>query len=156
MQLWKCCTQYDSKFGKLSSGNRTGKGQFSFQSQRKAMIRNAQTPAQLHSSHMLVKPMPKFLPGESQGQGSLGGLLSMGLHRVSGFGMVNEAEVDVFLEFSCFFYDPVVVAIWCLVPLPFLNPAWTSGSSRFMYCWSLVWRILSITLLVCAMNAIVQ
>ena len=30
----KCCTQYASKFGKLSSGHRTGKGQFSFQSQR--------------------------------------------------------------------------------------------------------------------------
>ena len=37
MMLWKCCTQYASKFGKLSSGHRTGKGQFSFQSQRKAM-----------------------------------------------------------------------------------------------------------------------
>ena len=48
-------TQYASKFGKLSSGRRTGKGQFSFQSQRKAMSKNAQTTAQLHSSHMLVK-----------------------------------------------------------------------------------------------------
>ena len=44
-----------SKFGKLSSGHRTGKGQFSFQSQRKAMPKNAQTTAQLHSSHTLVK-----------------------------------------------------------------------------------------------------
>ena len=35
--------------------HRTGKGQFSFQSQRKAMPKNAQTTAQLHSSHMLVK-----------------------------------------------------------------------------------------------------
>ena len=48
-------TQYASKFGKLSSGHRTGKGQFSFQSQRKAMPKNVQTTAQLHSSHMLVK-----------------------------------------------------------------------------------------------------
>ena len=40
---------------KLSSGHRTGKGQFSFQSQRKAMPKNAQTTAQLHSSHMLAK-----------------------------------------------------------------------------------------------------
>ena len=55
MMLWKCCTQYASKFGKLSSGHRTGKGQFSFQSQRKAMPKNAQTAAQLHSNHMLVK-----------------------------------------------------------------------------------------------------
>ena len=48
-------TQYASKFGKLSSGHRTGKGQFSFQSLRKAIPKNAQTIAQLHSSHTLVK-----------------------------------------------------------------------------------------------------
>ena len=46
---------YASKFGKLSSGHRTGNGQFSFQSQRKAMPKNAQNTAQLHSSHMLAK-----------------------------------------------------------------------------------------------------
>ena len=51
----KVCTQYASKFGKLSSGHRTGKGQFSFQSQQKAMPKNAQTTTQLHSSHTLVK-----------------------------------------------------------------------------------------------------
>ena len=44
-QIWK--TQQFS--------NRTGKGQLSFQSQRKAMPKNAQTTAQLHSSHTLVK-----------------------------------------------------------------------------------------------------
>ena len=44
-----------SKFGKLSSGHRTGKGQFSFQSQRKAMPKNVQTTAQLHLSHTLAK-----------------------------------------------------------------------------------------------------
>ena len=44
-----------SKFGKLSSGHKTGKSQFSFQSQRKAMPKNAQTSTQLHSSHTLVK-----------------------------------------------------------------------------------------------------
>ena len=60
MMLWKCCTQYASTFGKLSSGHRTGKGQFSFQSQRKAMPKNAQTTAQLHSSHMLVKSCSRF------------------------------------------------------------------------------------------------
>ena len=38
-----CFTQYASKSGKLSSGHRTGNGQFSFQSQRKAMPKNAQT-----------------------------------------------------------------------------------------------------------------
>ena len=40
---------------KLNRVHRTGKGQFSFQSQRKAMPKNAQTVAQFHSSHMLVK-----------------------------------------------------------------------------------------------------
>ena len=55
MVLWKCYTQYASKCGKLSSGHRTGKGQFSFQSQRKAMPKNAQTTAELHSCHTLVK-----------------------------------------------------------------------------------------------------
>ena len=54
MVLWKCCIQYASKYGKLSSSHRTGKGHFSFQSQRKAMSKNAQTIAQLHTSHMLV------------------------------------------------------------------------------------------------------
>ena len=58
--LWKCCTQYASKFGNLSSGHRTGKCQFSFQSQRKAMPKNAQTTAPLHSSHTLVKSCSKF------------------------------------------------------------------------------------------------
>ena len=55
MMLWKCCTQYAIKFGKLSSGHRTGKGKFSFQPQRKAIPKNAQTTALLLSSHTLVK-----------------------------------------------------------------------------------------------------
>ena len=50
MMLWKCSTQYANKFGKLSSGHRTG-NQFSFKSQRKWMLKNAQTTTQLHSSH---------------------------------------------------------------------------------------------------------
>ena len=46
-----------------------------------------------------------------------------------------------------------MLAIWALVPLPFLNPVWTSGSSHFTYCWRLACRILSITLLACAAAA---
>jgi len=42
---------HSSKFGKLSSGHRTEKGQFSFQSQREAMPKDAQTTGQMHSSH---------------------------------------------------------------------------------------------------------
>ena len=49
-----------------------------------------------------------------------------------------------------------MLAIWSRVPLPFLKPAWTSGSSWFTYCWSLAWRILSMTLLACEMSAIVR
>ena len=44
----------------------------------------------------------------------------------------------------------LMLAIWSPVPLPFLNPTWTSESSQFVYYWSLAWRILSITLPVCA------
>ena len=49
-----------------------------------------------------------------------------------------------------------MLTIWSLVPLPFLNPAWASGSSQFTYCWSLVWRILSISLIAWKMSEIVQ
>ena len=64
--LWKCCTQYASNFGKLSSGHRTGKGQCSFQSQRKAMPKNAQTTTQLHSSSHTSKVILKLLQARLQ------------------------------------------------------------------------------------------
>ena len=44
-----------NKLEKLSSGRRTGKDQFSFQSKRKAMAKNVQTTAQLLSSHTLAR-----------------------------------------------------------------------------------------------------
>ena len=71
------------------------------------------------------------------------------IHTVKGFGIVNKAEIDVFLELSCFFDDPVDVGNLI------------SGSSAFtksslnMYFWSLAWTILGITLLACEMSAIV-
>ena len=43
------------QIGKLSCGHRTGKGQFSFKSQRRAMPKNIQTKTQLHSFHMLAR-----------------------------------------------------------------------------------------------------
>ena len=55
MMLLKCCTQYVSKFGKLSSGHRTGKCQFLFQSQARAMPKYVQTTLQLSSFHMLAR-----------------------------------------------------------------------------------------------------
>ena len=51
-----------------------------------------------------------------------------------------------------FFCEPTDLAIWSLVPLPFLYPACASGNSRIMCCWNLAWRILSITLLACEMQ----
>ena len=59
MMLWKCCTQYASRFVKLSSGHRTGKGRFSFQFQRKSVPKNVQTTTQLHSFHMLTRSCSK-------------------------------------------------------------------------------------------------
>ena len=53
--LLKCCTQYVSKFGKLSSSHRTGKDHFSFQSQRREMSKNVQTTTQLSSFHKLAR-----------------------------------------------------------------------------------------------------
>ena len=78
------------------------------------------------------------------------------IYTVKGFGAVNKAKVDVFLEFSCFLYDPMDVGNLI------------SGSSAFsktiLNIWKFTvhvllkpgWRILSITLLVCEMSAIVQ
>ena len=55
MMLRKCCTQYASKFGKLSSGHRTGKGQFSFQSNAKECS-NYRTIALIsHTSKVMLK-----------------------------------------------------------------------------------------------------
>ena len=64
----------------------------------------------------------------------------------------------VLLELSFFFFFLMIqwmLAIWSVVHLTFLNPAWKYGSSRFIYCWSLAWRILSINFLACEMSAIV-
>ena len=77
------------------------------------------------------------------------------IHIVKGFGIVNKAEIDVFLELSCFFYDPVDVGNLI------------SGSSAFSKSSLNIWKftvhvllkpgleILSITLLACEMSAIV-
>ena len=59
--LWKCCTQYASKFGKLSSGHRTGKDLFSFQSQRKAIPKNAQNYRTIYFISHASKVMLKIL-----------------------------------------------------------------------------------------------
>ena len=69
--LWKCCIQYASKFGKLSSGHRTGKGQFSFQSQKKGNAKEYSNYCTIALIQWL--PTPVLLPGKSHGQRSLVG-----------------------------------------------------------------------------------
>ena len=89
--------------------------------------------------------------------GKPGVLQSMGLQRVGHDWATGLNWTEMFFWNSlAFSMVQEVLAIWSLVPLPFLNPAWTSASSQFTYCWSLAQRILSITLLVCEMSAIVQ
>ena len=77
------------------------------------------------------------------------------IHIVKGF-VVNKAEVDVFLEFSCFFDDPADVGN--LISGSF---AFSKTSLNIWKFWVHIllkpgWRILSITLLVCEMSTIVQ
>ena len=55
MKLLRCYIQYDSKFVKLSSGQRIGKDQSTSQSQRRAVPKNAPTTVQLHSFHTLPR-----------------------------------------------------------------------------------------------------
>ena len=66
--LLKCCTQYTSKFGKFSNGHMTGRGQFSFQSQRSeseshSVVSNSLQP------HGLCSPWNS--PGQNTGVGSI-------------------------------------------------------------------------------------
>ena len=79
------------------------------------------------------------------------------IHTIKAFTIVSEAEVDVFFwNFLASSMIQWMLAIWSLVLLPFLNPACTSASSQFMYCWSQAWRITwNLTLLVCEMRATV-
>ena len=55
MMLSKCCNQYVSKYGRLSSSHRTGKGQSLSQFPRRTVLKNVQTIRQLQASPMLVR-----------------------------------------------------------------------------------------------------
>ena len=77
------------------------------------------------------------------------------IHTVKCFSVVNESEVDVFLEFPCFFYDPVDVGNLISGSSTFSKASLNIWKFKFTYCWSLAWRILSITLPACEISAIV-
>ena len=77
------------------------------------------------------------------------------IHTVKGFGIINKAEIDVFLELLCFFDDPVNVGN--------LISSSSAFSKTSLSIWKFMvhvllkpgWRTLSITLLACEMSAIV-
>ena len=78
------------------------------------------------------------------------------IHTVKGFGIANEAEVDVFLEFSCFFYDPADVGNLISGSAAFSKPRMNIWKFSVLHTTeNLAWRILSITCLECEMSAIV-
>ena len=69
-------------------------------------------------------------------RGRSGGLVFPSLSEfstVKGFGIVNKAEMDVFLEFPCFFCDPTDVGNLIFGSPAFSKPTCTSGSSQFTY-----------------------
>ena len=101
---------------KLSNGHRTGKSQFSFQSQRRAMPKNVQTTSQLHSFHMLARLSSKSFKGfpggsEDKASASNAGDPSWipGLGRSPGEGNGNP------LQYSCLENPMDRGALWATV-----------------------------------------
>ena len=78
------------------------------------------------------------------------------IHIVKGFGIVNKAEIDVFLELSSFFQDPVDVGNLISGSSAFSKTSLNIREFMVHVLRSLAWRILSITLLACEMSAIVR
>ena len=78
------------------------------------------------------------------------------IHTVKGFGIVNKAEIDVFLELSCFFDDPAHVSNLISDSSAFSKTSLNIREFMVHVLASLAWRILSITLLACEMSATVR
>ena len=75
---------------------------------------------------------------------------------IKGFSTANKAEVDIFLECSCFFYDPVDVGNLISGSSAFSKTSLNIREFMVYVLLNLAWRILSITLLVCEMSEIVR
>ena len=86
----------------------------------------------------------------------LGTELESRIHTVKGFGIVNKAEVSGFLELSCFFDDPTDVGNLISGSSAFSKSSLSICKFTAHILLKLAWRILSITLLVCEMSAIVR
>ena len=78
------------------------------------------------------------------------------IHTVKGFGIVNKAEIDVFLELSCFFDNPADVGNLISGSSAFSKTSLNIREFTVHVLLTSGWRILSITLLVCEMSTIVQ
>ena len=78
------------------------------------------------------------------------------IHTVKGFGVDNKAEVDVFLELSCFLNDPTDVDKLISASSAFSKANLNIWKFTVHLLWSLTWTILSITLLACEMSTTVR
>ena len=109
----------------------------------------------LHVDSLPAKPQGK---PKNTGVGSLSLLQRLFLTQESNQGLLHCRWIlyQLSYEGSLACYDPKDVGNLISVLLPFVNPVWWSASSRFQNCWSLAWRILSITLLACDMSATVR
>ena len=139
--LWKCCTQYASKAGTLSSGHRTGKGQFSFQSQRKGMPKNVQTIALIsHASKVMLKilqarlqqyvnELPDVQAGFRKGRGTRDRSASIRwiIKKAREFEKnIYFCFIDYTLRFCVFFKPTLCLSVIRLIR----SPAWTSDINR--------------------------
>ena len=78
------------------------------------------------------------------------------MHTVKGFGIVNKAEIDVFLELSCSFHDPADVGKLISGSSAFSETSLNIWKFTVHILLNMAWRILSMTLLACEMSAIVR
>ena len=94
-----CCTQNVSIFGKPSSGHRTGKGQFSSQSQRRAMSKNLQTTTQLCSLRMLAS-QSEHLMADGEKVKTVTDFIFLGSKITADCDCSHEAEISLCLQRS--------------------------------------------------------
>ena len=78
------------------------------------------------------------------------------IHTFKGFGIVNKAEIDVFLELSCFLDDPADVGNLISDSSAFFTTSFNIWKFTVHVLLKPAWRILSITLLECERSAIVR
>ena len=104
-----------------------------------ACIQVSQEPGKLVCYSYLFKNFPQFVV----------------IHTVKGFGLVNKVEIDVFLELSCFFNDPMDVGNLISGSFAFSKSSLNIWKFMFHVLLKPGWRTLSITLLACEMSAIV-